>query len=80
MAIDIKVPSPGESISEVTISQLLVKEGDYVKLDQPIIEVESEKATLEINAEKAGILVKFTASEGDTVSVGQVVAQIDETA
>jgi len=80
MAIDIKVPSPGESISEVTISQLLVKEGDYVKLDQPIIEVESEKATLEINAEKAGVLVKFTASEGDTVSVGQVVAQIDETA
>jgi 2-oxoglutarate dehydrogenase E2 component (dihydrolipoamide succinyltransferase) len=80
MAIDIKVPSPGESISEVTISQLLVKEGDYVKLDQPIIEVESEKATLEINAEKAGVLLKFTASEGDTVSVGQVVAQIDETA
>lgn len=80
MATDIKVPSPGESISEVTISQLLVKEGDYVKLDQPIIEVESEKATLEINAEKAGVLVKFTASEGDTVSVGQVVAQIDETA
>jgi len=77
MALEIKVPSPGESISEVTISQLLVKEGDYVELDQPIIEVESEKATLEINAEKAGKLEKFLVAEGDTVNVGDVVATID---
>ena len=77
MALEIKVPSPGESISEVTISQLLVKEGDYVELDQPIIEVESEKATLEINAEKAGKLEKFMVAEGDTVNVGDVVATID---
>jgi 2-oxoglutarate dehydrogenase E2 component (dihydrolipoamide succinyltransferase) len=80
MALEIKVPSPGESISEVTISQLLVKEGDYVELDQPIIEVESEKATLEINAEKAGILEKFMVAEGDTVNVGDVVASIDTNA
>jgi 2-oxoglutarate dehydrogenase E2 component (dihydrolipoamide succinyltransferase) len=77
MALEIKVPSPGESISEVTISQFLVKEGDYVALDQPIIEVESEKATLEINAEQAGILLQFNAKEGDTLSVGDIVALID---
>jgi 2-oxoglutarate dehydrogenase E2 component (dihydrolipoamide succinyltransferase) len=77
MALEIKVPSPGESISEVTISQFLVKEGDYVSLDQPIIEVESEKATLEINAEQAGILLKFNAKEGDTIAVGDIVALID---
>jgi 2-oxoglutarate dehydrogenase E2 component (dihydrolipoamide succinyltransferase) len=77
MALEIKVPSPGESISEVTISQLLVKVGAYVKLDQPIIEVESEKATLEINAEKAGKIVSFSVAEGDTVAVGDVVAIID---
>jgi 2-oxoglutarate dehydrogenase E2 component (dihydrolipoamide succinyltransferase) len=80
MSLEIKVPSPGESISEVTISKLLVNVGDYVELDQPIIEVESEKATLEINAEKAGIIEKFTAAEGDTVKVGDVVAKIDTTA
>lgn len=80
MALEIKVPSPGESISEVTISKLLVNVGDYIELDQPIIEVESEKATLEINAEKAGVLEKFTASEGDSVKVGDVVALIDTTA
>jgi 2-oxoglutarate dehydrogenase E2 component (dihydrolipoamide succinyltransferase) len=80
MAIEIKVPSPGESISEVTISQFLVKEGDYVEVDQPIIEIESEKATLEINAEKAGIIQKFHAAEGDTIKVGDVVATIDEKA
>lgn len=77
MALEIKVPSPGESISEVTISQFLVKEGDYVVLDQPIIEVESEKATLEINAEQPGLLLKFHVSEGETVNVGDVVASID---
>ncbi len=77
MALEIKVPSPGESISEVTISQFLVKEGDYVTLDQPIIEVESEKATLEINAEQPGLLLKFHVSEGETVNVGDVVASID---
>lgn len=77
MALEIKVPSPGESISEVTISQFLVTEGSYVELDQPIIEVESEKATLEINAEQAGVIVKFHVAEGDTVAVGEVVASID---
>lgn len=77
MALEIKVPSPGESISEVSISQILVKVGDYVKLDQAIIEVESEKATLEINAEKAGRIIAITVSEGDTVAVGDVVATID---
>ncbi len=76
--IDIKVPTIGESISEVTLLKWTKKEGDWVERDEVIAELESEKATFEVNAEKAGIL-KPQAKEGDTLHIGDVLAQIDET-
>jgi 2-oxoglutarate dehydrogenase E2 component (dihydrolipoamide succinyltransferase) len=77
--IDIKVPTVGESISEVTLLQWLKKDGDYVERDEVIAELESEKATFEVNAEKAGVL-KTSANEGDTLKIGDVLASIDESA
>jgi 2-oxoglutarate dehydrogenase E2 component (dihydrolipoamide succinyltransferase) len=77
--IDIKVPTIGESISEVTLLQWLKKDGEYVDRDEVIAELESEKATFEVNAEKAGIL-KTSAHEGDTLKIGDLLASIDETA
>jgi 2-oxoglutarate dehydrogenase E2 component (dihydrolipoamide succinyltransferase) len=77
--IDIKVPAVGESISEVTLVKWLKKEGQYVERDEVIAELESEKATFEVNAEKAGVL-KMVGKEGDTLKIGDVVAQIDESA
>lgn len=77
--IDIKVPTVGESISEVTLLKWAKKDGDYVDRDEVIAELESEKATFEVNAEKAGIL-KTTAKEGDTLKIGDLLASIDETA
>jgi len=74
--IEIKVPSPGESITEVVIARWLKKDGDYVEKDEEVAEVDSDKATLTINAEEAGA-VKLLAGEGDTVKVGQVVFSID---
>src|SRR5580658_3654729 len=77
--IDIKVPAVGESINEVTLVKWLKKEGQYVERDEVIAELESEKATFEVNAEKAGVL-KPLGKEGDTLKIGDVLAQIDETA
>jgi 2-oxoglutarate dehydrogenase E2 component (dihydrolipoamide succinyltransferase) len=77
--IEIKVPTVGESISEVTLLKWTKKDGDYVERDEVIAELESEKATFEVNAEKAGVL-KLTANEGDTLKIGDVLASIDETA
>ena len=77
--IDIKVPSVGESISEVTLLKWTRQNGQYVDRDEVIAEVESEKATFEVNAEQAGVL-KTLANEGDTILIGAVFAQIDETA
>jgi 2-oxoglutarate dehydrogenase E2 component (dihydrolipoamide succinyltransferase) len=77
--IEIKVPSVGESISEVTLLKWLKQDGDYVDRDEVIAELESEKATFEVNAEQAGTL-KTVAKEGDTLHVGSVLAHIDETA
>lgn len=74
--LEMKVPSPGESITEVEIATWLVKNGDYVEKDQPIAEVDSDKATLELPAEQSGIIT-LKAEEGDTVKVGQVVCLID---
>jgi len=73
---EMKVPSPGESISEVEIAEWLVSDGDYVEKDQVIAEVDSDKATLELPAEVAGV-VTLKAEEGDTVAVGEVVCLID---
>ena len=77
--IDIKVPTVGESINEVTLIKWLKKDGDYVDRDEVIAELESEKATFEVNAEKAGVL-KTVGKEGDTLNIGDVVAQIDDAA
>lgn len=77
--LEMKVPSPGESISEVEIAQWLVSDGDYVEKDQPIAEVDSDKATLELPAEESGTIT-LKAKEGDTVKVGQVVCLIDTSA
>lgn len=77
--IDIKIPTVGESINEVTLVKWLRKDGEWVERDEVIAELESEKATFEINAEKAGIL-KTSAQEGDTLKIGDVAGQIDETA
>ncbi len=76
MAIEIKVPSVGESISEVTLAQWVKKDGDYVNRDEVLAELESEKATFEINAIEAGIL-KIVAGEGDTLKIGDVACTID---
>ena len=77
--LEMKVPSPGESISEVEIAAWLVADGDYVEKDQAIAEVDSDKATLELPAEDSGI-VTLKAAEGDVVKVGQVVCLIDTSA
>lgn len=77
--IDIKVPAVGESINEVTLVKWLKQQGQYVDRDEVIAELESEKATFEVNAEKAGTL-QTSAKEGDTLKIGEVLAQIDETA
>ena len=76
MLLEMKVPSPGESISEVEIAQWLVEDGDYVEKDQEIAELDSDKATLALPAEESGI-IKLVAEEGDTVEVGQVVCIIN---
>lgn len=78
MAFEVKVPSPGESISEVEIAQWLVEEGEYVEKEQIICEIDSDKATLELAAEESGA-IHIMAEEGDTVAVGQVICSIDTT-
>ena len=77
--LEMKVPSPGESITEVEIAEWLVQDGDYVEKDQAIAEVDSDKATLELPAEASGIIT-LKAEEGDAVAVGAVVCLIDTTA
>lgn len=77
MSLEIKVPSVGESITEVTLAQWLKQDGDYVEMDENIAELESDKATFELPAEKAGIL-KIIAQEGDTLEIGAVVCTIEE--
>jgi 2-oxoglutarate dehydrogenase E2 component (dihydrolipoamide succinyltransferase) len=76
MLLEMKVPSPGESISEVEIAEWLVEDGDYVEKDQSIAEIDSDKATLELPAEESGT-IKIIVAEGKTVAVGGVVCIID---
>jgi 2-oxoglutarate dehydrogenase E2 component (dihydrolipoamide succinyltransferase) len=76
MVLEMKVPSPGESITEVEISQWLVKDGDIVKKDQTIAELDSDKATLDLPAEASGKII-LKAEEGDSISVGDIVCLID---
>ena len=79
MILEMKVPSPGESITEVEIAEWLVEDGDYVEKDQAIAEVDSDKATLELPAEVSGVIT-LKAEEGDAVAVGEVVCLIDTSA
>jgi len=79
MALEIKVPTVGESITEVTVAQWLKTDGDYVEMDEVICELESDKATFELNAEAAGTL-KTMAAEGDTIEVGSIICSIDTSA
>ena len=77
MSLEIKVPPVGESITEVVLSQWVKQDGDFVEMDEIIAELESDKATFELTAEKAGIL-KTVASEGDTLAIGALVCTIEE--
>lgn len=79
MSVEIKVPSPGESVSEVEIASWLVADGDYVEKDQEIVELDSDKATLAMPAEESGI-ISISVEEGEAVEVGQVIGTIDTTA
>src|SRR5688572_7338296 len=74
--LEVKVPVVGESINEVTIANWLVKDGDVVDIDQPLCEIDSDKATFEVAAEKAG-KISIAAKAGDTVAIGTVIAKID---
>ena len=76
---EIKVPTVGESINEVTLLKWNKQDGEWVERDEVIAELESEKATFEVNAEKAGLL-KTSAKEGDTLKIGDLLASIDEKA
>ncbi|MEO7984832.1 MAG: 2-oxoglutarate dehydrogenase complex dihydrolipoyllysine-residue succinyltransferase [Bacteroidota bacterium] len=78
--IDIKVPTVGESITEVTLLKWNKKDGEYVERDEVIAELESEKATFEVNAEKAGLIKLGDIKEGDTIKIGDLLASIDESA
>ena len=76
MSLEIKVPTVGESITEVTIAQWFKKEGESVEMDEVICELESDKATFELNAEAAGKL-HIIAQEGDTLEIGATICEID---
>jgi 2-oxoglutarate dehydrogenase E2 component (dihydrolipoamide succinyltransferase) len=76
MIAEIKVPSPGESVTEVQIARWLKKDGDYVGKDEEVCEIDSDKATLTVNSEQAG-QIKLLAREGDTIKVGSIIAKVD---
>ncbi len=76
MIVELKIPTVGESISEVTISKWLKKEGDYVEMDEPIAEIESDKATVDLNATHSGVLHSL-AAEGEDIKIGAIAAKID---
>jgi 2-oxoglutarate dehydrogenase E2 component (dihydrolipoamide succinyltransferase) len=76
-AVEVKVPALGESVSEATIAAWKHAEGDAIKLDEPLVEVESEKATVEVPSPSAGVLKKILRKPGETVAIGEVIAEID---
>src|ERR1041384_6362155 len=78
MALTLKVPSVGESIQEATVGVWKKAEGDFVTVDEPLVEIESEKATLEVAAPGTGLLKKIVHKQGDTVAIGDVLAEIDD--
>lgn len=78
MSVNIIIPALGESVSEATIAKLYKKPGDFVKIDELVLELETEKVTLEINAPSSGVIASMDCKEGDSVNVGQVVGKITE--
>ena len=78
MSIEIKVPTLGESITEATVSKWLKKEGEKFDIDEPLVEIETDKITLEVSAPSAGILEKINVDEGTNVNVGGVLGLINE--
>src|SRR5512133_1652133 len=78
MATEIRVPTLGESVSEATIGKWFKKAGDAVKADEPLVERETDKVTLEVNAPTAGVLAEITAKDGETVTPGALLGQISE--
>src|SRR5438045_3388079 len=77
MAVEIKVPALGESVTEATVAKWLVKVGDNVAIDQPLCELETDKVTVEVNATVAGAIVDLSVAEGGTVQVGGVLCHIE---
>ena len=75
---EIKVPTLGESVSEATVAQWLKQEGDSVSADEPIVELETDKVTLEVNAPEGGVITKITVGEGENVEVGAILGEIGE--
>ena len=73
----IKVPTLGESVTEATVAQWLKKEGDEVQADEPIVELETDKVTLEVNAPESGVIAKITVAEGENVEVDTVLGEIE---
>src|SRR5437588_51279 len=78
MATEIRVPTLGESVTEATIGKWFKKAGDAVKADEPLVELETDKVTLEVNAPAAGVLAEITAKDGETVTPGALLGQISE--
>ncbi|MFD1623976.1 biotin/lipoyl-containing protein, partial [Azospirillum griseum] len=78
MTIEIKVPTLGESVSEATVARWLKKVGEAVKLDEPLVELETDKVTLEVNAPAAGVLAEIVAAEGENVGVGALLGSLTE--
>ena len=78
MAVELKVPSAGESITEVVIASWLKKEGDTVKRDEAVVEIETDKATLEVPSPVAGVIRKITKTQGQSATIGEVIAHIEE--
>ena len=79
MSIEVQIPSPGESVTEVTLAAWLKQDGEFVEKDEPLFEIESDKATLSVSAESSGVL-HIKVPQGETVKVGAVACTIDETA
>src|SRR5215218_2601813 len=76
MATEIRVPTLGESVSEATVGRWFKKPGDAIKADEPLVELETDKVTLEVNAPSAGVLAEITAKDGETVGVGALLGSI----
>ena len=80
MATEIKVPTLGESVTEATVAKWMKKVGDAVAMDEPLLELETDKVTLEVNASAAGVLAEISVKEGENVEVGALLGTIDEKA